>query len=218
MNLAINNVVEVAINRTVSAYQPGIGKKDFRSTATTYGQLKTELIQQGFNLRDVRVSEGNTRIDLVNDDALLPTNIQKRGQITNDLIIVITPRERPKSGAMDINTAPYKELRTAIYKLCHTPATAIKATVHFGNYTQMKTEVMRSKLQSWHAAASAKLEREALENTPNEEVTIPQNQYNEAIQHILYGVNILQNILNQSSETPTEEELIQLANMQSNFN
>ena len=57
---SINNIVSVKVQRNISAFQPGVGRRDFQSNAITYGQLKEELIAQGFDLSNTRVTEGNT--------------------------------------------------------------------------------------------------------------------------------------------------------------
>lgn len=214
---SINNIVAVGVQRNISAFQPGVGRRDFQTNATTYGQLKEELQSQGFDLSNTRVTEGNTQLDLVNDDAVLPINIQKRGQITNDLIIVMTPNARPKSGSIDVQNASYAELRAEVKALYHGEQSE-EARAHFGNYTQMKTDVMRDLLQEWqvsqeYLADTDKFEevRSKLESGDFEVLTIEINQniYNEALKYILYGVTLLQNkiITVGSTEAPSTEEL-----------
>ena len=179
---SINNIVAVGVQRNISAFQPGVGRRDFQTNATTYGQLKEELQSQGFDLSNTRVTEGNTQLDLVNDDAVLPINIQKRGQITNDLIIVMTPNARPKSGSIDVQNASYAELKAEVKALYHGEQSE-EARAHFGNYTQMKTDVMRDLLQEWqlpqkYSADTAKFEevRSKLESGDFEVLTIEINQ------------------------------------------
>lgn len=214
---SVNNIVAAGVQRNISAFQPGVGRRDFQTTATTYGQLKEELQSQGFDLSNTRVTEGNTQLDLVNDDAVLPINIQKRGQITNDLIIVMTPNARPKSGSIDVQNASYAELRAEVKALYHGEQSE-EARDHFGNYTQLKTDVMRDLLQEWqipqrYSSDTAKFEevRSKLESGDFEVLTIEINQniYNEALKYILYGVTLLQNkvITVGSTEAPSTEEL-----------
>ena len=93
-----------------------------------------------------------------------------------------------------------------------------EARAHFGNYTQMKTAVMRDLLQEWqipqkYSADTTKFEevRSKLESGDFEVLTIKINQniYNEALKYILYGVILLQNkvITLGSTEAPSTEEL-----------
>lgn len=188
---SVNNIVAVGVQRNISAFQPGVGRRDFQSSATTYGQLKEELQSQGFNLSNTRVTEGNTQLDLVNDDAVLPVNIQKRGQVTNDLIIVMTPNARPKSGSIDVQDASYAELKAEVKALYHGEQSE-EARAHFGNYTQMKTAVMRELLQEWQVSQE-----------------YPEDIINEALKYILYGTSLLQSkvITLGNTEAPSTEEL-----------
>lgn len=204
MNL-VNNIVAAGIQRNISAFQPGVGRRDFQTNATTYGQLKEELLSQGFNLSNTRVTEGNTQLDLVNNDAILPVNIQKRGQVTNDLIIVMTPNARPKSGSIDVQNASYAELKAEVKALCHGEQFE-EARALFGNYTQMKTAVLRDLLQEWKASQEYQADTNDFGVLTTE---VNQNVYNEALKHILYGVTLLQNkaIAWDSTEAPSTEEL-----------
>lgn len=204
MNL-VNNIVAAGIQRNISAFQPGVGRRDFQTNATTYGQLKEELLSQGFNLSNTRVTEGNTQLDLVNNDAILPVNIQKRGQVTNDLIIVMTPNARPKSGSIDVQNASYAELKAEVKALCHGEQYE-EARALFGNYTQMKTAVLRDLLQEWKASQEYQADTNDFGVLTTE---VNQNVYNEALKHILYGVTLLQNkaIAWDSTEAPSTEEL-----------
>lgn len=214
---SINNIVSVKVQRNISAFQPGVGRRDFQSSASTYGQLKEELIAQGFDLSNTRVTEGNTQLDLVNDDAVLPVNIQKRGQVTNDLIIVMTPNARPKSGSIDVQNASYAELREEVKALWHGPQFEA-ARDHFGNYTQLKTDVMRDLLQEWQESHESPVNnfkfeevRSKLESGDFEVLTIgiDRNIYNEALKYIFHGITLLQNkVINLSAtKAPTTEEL-----------
>lgn len=243
----INNVVEVAVRRNISAWKPGQQRQDFESTASTWGQLKQELSRQGFSLSDVRVTEGNTQIDLVNDDALLPTNITRRGQITNDLVIIMTPQTKIKSGAVDPETASYKDMKAEIKDIF---ADNDAAKEHFGNYTQMSTANMRIYLASWYkksgkskpasptkevkekpvtkaakvVATSKQTKTETdkfnkvKENLEKKEFThvetgFNQENYNEGLGHVLYGISLLQNGTFDKVEhdLPSDEDIQRMA-------
>ena len=149
-NLAVvNTAVGTLVSRTISAWKPGQARQDFASTATTYGQLKQELIEKGFDLSNTRVTEGNTQVDLVNEGALLPTNISRRGQLTNDLIIIMTPQTQIKSGSEDSYT--YLEARTEVREIYNSPNHYINALAkqHFGNYTHLTKNALINKLELW---------------------------------------------------------------------
>lgn len=236
----VNNVVDVQVRRNISAWKPGQQRQDFESTASTWGQLKAELTRKGFSLSDVRVTEGNTQIDLVNDDALLPTNISRRGQLTNDLVIIMTPQTKIKSGFVDPETASYKSMKAEIKELF---SRYDSAKNHFGNYTQMSTANMRTYLASWYAktswyiksdskkvvkespktiSESSKKEenkfKKVQENLEKKEFVHVENgfnqeAYNEGLGHILYGIAMLQNETfdKQTHELPSDEDIQRMA-------
>lgn len=77
-------------------------KHVLQSNATTLGELKNELRDKNisFNSDDV-FKEGMSKTVLTTDESILPSNIPWRGEVTNDLIFMITaPQKKIKSGAM----------------------------------------------------------------------------------------------------------------------
>lgn len=77
-------------------------KHVLQSNATTLGELKNELRDKNisFNPDDV-FKEGISKTVLTTDESILPSNIPWRGEVTNDLIFMITaPQKKIKSGAM----------------------------------------------------------------------------------------------------------------------
>ena len=77
-------------------------KHVLQSNATTLGELKDELRDKNisFNPDDV-FKEGMSKTVLTTDESILPSNIPWRGEVTNDLIFMITaPQKKIKSGVM----------------------------------------------------------------------------------------------------------------------
>lgn len=149
-NLQNNNSVALNVERTISAFQQGVGRRDFKSNAVTYGTLKQELKEQGFSLANTKVSEGHTYISLERDDAILPTNITVRGAVTNDLIILISPETKPKSGAIaDYNVLTRNELYALIQVLRKSPYYKEQAEGLFANYTIKSNAELRELLAFW---------------------------------------------------------------------
>ena len=77
-------------------------KHVLQSNATTLGELKDELRDKNisFNPDDV-FKEGLSKTVLTTDESILPSNIPWRGEVTNDLIFMITaPQKKIKSGVM----------------------------------------------------------------------------------------------------------------------
>ena len=149
-NLQNNNSIALNVERTISAFQQGVGRRDFKSNAVTYGTLKQELKEQGFSLANTKVSEGHTYISLEKDDAILPTNITVRGAVTNDLIILISPETKPKSGAIaDYNVLTRNELYALIQVLRKSPYYKEQAEELFSNYTIKSNAELRELLAFW---------------------------------------------------------------------
>ena len=77
-------------------------KHVLQSNATTLGELKDELREKNisFNSDDV-FKEGRSKTVLTTDESILPSNIPWRGEVTNDLIFMVTaPQKKIKSGVM----------------------------------------------------------------------------------------------------------------------
>ena len=71
------------------------------SKATTLGELKREMSEEGIDYTDMTFYEGHMRAELKDDAAPLPTNIPYKGQIVNDLVFMLTaPDKKIKSGSM----------------------------------------------------------------------------------------------------------------------
>lgn len=221
----VNTAVGTVVSRTISAWKPGQVRQDFVSTATTYGQLRQELIEKGFDLTNTRVTEGNTQVDLVNEGALLPTNISRRGQLTNDLIIIMTPQTQIKSGSGDSYT--YIEARTEVKEIYNSPNSYIRtlAKQHFGNYTHLTKNALINKLELWKEQFEEE-EEVALDNYTSENcgcrckdsefdeeyyepILINVDSLKEGLQGILAGVSLVQGELNKlyPTEAPDQEEL-----------
>mgnify|MGYP007038179205 CR=1 FL=1 len=70
-------------------------KRDrFESEATTLGELKRELDARGIDYTDMSFTEGISKTMLVSDSSVLPSNLEFKGQITNDLVILLTNTEK----------------------------------------------------------------------------------------------------------------------------
>lgn len=75
------------------------------SNATTLGELKQELIDNGYNLNNCIFQEGITKTEFKSDDALLPTNVTYRGETTNNLIFRISvSKGKINSGSSEVTT------------------------------------------------------------------------------------------------------------------
>lgn len=75
----------------------------FESNATTLGELKNELRERQVRYdSDCVFKEAASKTILTSDESILPSNIPWKGQVTNDLVFMITaPQKKIRSGAMD---------------------------------------------------------------------------------------------------------------------
>lgn len=75
-------------------------KSVINSAATTLGELKTDLTAAGIDYSDMTFFEGLTKTELKNDASLLPKDVEYKGNITNDLVFMLTNMDKKiKSGA-----------------------------------------------------------------------------------------------------------------------
>ncbi len=223
------NSLQPQVERVISAWMPGQNRVNFTSNATTYGELKEELIANGFDLENVRVTEGNTQIDLVSDNAQLPTNILRRGSYTNDLIIIMTPQTKIKSGSIGadydvdrriiVDLEDYKEMKAFIGTLYNHENEYIKnkARAYFGNYTQLSKVKMRELLISLDNFDYQ------TEEDINEEISKDDFEINklkgllhislvECQKHFNEIKRIISKILKEEDNTPDMEELEEMLN------
>lgn len=109
--------------------------KTIMSTADNLGELKAELRHEGFNVEGMDFKEGKTRTELKDELSALPTNFTYRGELTNSLIIMMTPQNNKiKSGAM---TRPEAYAKVKEYNL------QAMAVSKFGkNFTQCSTDML----------------------------------------------------------------------------
>ena len=111
-------------------------KHVLQSNATTLGELKNELRGENisFNSDDV-FKEGMSKTVLVADESILPSNIPWRGEVTNDLIFMITaPKKKIKSGVMT---------RAEVYAIIKKLKLQDKISKKEGkNFTQCSTAVL----------------------------------------------------------------------------
>ena len=76
-------------------------RKAINSSATTLGELKAECRANGIETSGMVFYEGITKTEMTADDAQLPTNVQYRGETTNNLVFLLTlQNKKVKSGAL----------------------------------------------------------------------------------------------------------------------
>lgn len=113
----------------------------FESNATTLGELKNELREKQVKCdSDCVFKEAASKTILTSDESILPSNIPWKGQVTNDLVFMVTAsKKKIKSGAMD-----RKEAYARVKEL----GLQGKIQEHEGkNFTQCSTTVLISYIE-----------------------------------------------------------------------
>lgn len=124
----------------------------FESNATTLGELKNELREKQVRYdSDCVFKEAASKTILTSDESVLPSNIPWKGQVTNDLVFMVTaPQKKIRSGAMD-----RKEAYTRVREL----GLQGKIQEHEGkNFTQCSTAILISYIENE--------EKKAVKKTP----------------------------------------------------
>ena len=109
---------------------------ELQSAATTLGELKAELREQNIDYSGMTFTEGFSKTQLLSDDSLLPTNVMHRGQVTNDLVILLTNTTKKIASGVEDRS------RVAAYELINSLGEDVKDAIRdaFGrNYTQVTT-------------------------------------------------------------------------------
>lgn len=118
------------------------------SRATTLGELKAEMRNEGIDFSDMTFFEGHMRAELKDDAAPLPTNIPYNGQVVNDLVFLLTtPEKKIKSGTMSRAEAYNKVREMGLQGAC---------VDKFGkNFTQCTTADLISLIENNTVKAAA---------------------------------------------------------------
>ena len=74
--------------------------KVIMSAAETLGELKQDLLVNGYSLSNKAFYEGLTRIELKTDDSILPHDVPRNGTTTNELVIRITTAQKKINSGM----------------------------------------------------------------------------------------------------------------------
>lgn len=92
--------------RKVTVIQNKGNKVVIMSAATTLGQLKSDLREHNVDMTDMTFYEGVSRTTFIDDASVLPTNIPYKGNVTNELVIMLTlTNKKIKSGALSRSEA-----------------------------------------------------------------------------------------------------------------
>ena len=87
-------------------------KKTIISSATTLAELKADLRVAGINYSDMTFYEGISKTEIKTDDSQLPHDVNYKGNITNNLVFMLTTaNKKVKSGAVSTRAEAYKTIK-----------------------------------------------------------------------------------------------------------
>lgn len=72
---------------------------------TTWGELRRIIENGGISTEGMSVKEGVSKVNFLNDESVLPHDIPFKGSVTNDLFILLFPKEKEKLNLGGVNRA-----------------------------------------------------------------------------------------------------------------
>lgn len=153
--------------RKITVVQTKNQKKSvIMSAATTLAELKSDLRANGIDYDGMTFFEGTSKVELKNDDSVLPHDVPYKGIVTNELVFMLTnTNKKIRSGAMS---------RIEAYNAIKSMSLQSACVKKFGkNFTMCKTADLIALVQDSGALKPAP-RAEAKAETKNEErVEVP---------------------------------------------
>ncbi len=109
-------------------------KKEFQSSATTWGDLKRELSSHGISTSNCKFIEGSTKLTLEQDQALLPMK---------DFVTFKMPVSTKSAASPTLTSDQYKKLIREVIDV--NPS----AKAFFAGYSSMKVADLQAMLNKW---------------------------------------------------------------------
>ena len=115
-------------------------KSVIMTSAETLSELKDDLRTNGIDYTDMTFYEGLTKTELKTDDSVLPHDVNYKGNVTNELVFMLTNADKKiKSGAMT---------RAEAYDLIKKNKLQEEVKKRFGkNFTMCKTDDLISLIE-----------------------------------------------------------------------
>lgn len=122
--------------------------KVIMSSAETLGELKQDLLTNGYSLENKAFYEGLTRIELKTDDSILPHDVPRNGTTTNELVIRITTAQKKINSGMT---------RAEVYQAIKERNLAETVKNMYGkNFTQCSTADLLAVIANFSSKKAAK--------------------------------------------------------------
>ena len=95
----------------------GTNTKVITTLATTRGELELDMAAAGINFEGMSFFEGISKTELMDTNSTLPTNLTYKGQVTNDLVILLTVKDKKIASGLDRTRREiYKEIADNNYQ------------------------------------------------------------------------------------------------------
>ena len=170
--------------------------------ATTLRELKAALSSQNIPFEGMTFYEGLSHTELLTDDSVLPHDVPYKGQVTNELVFMLTtPNKKIKSGV------GIPEARQALYD-------AVKAlglesaivTVYGRNFTQCKNSelldaIEKAQKETEDCNANAGVALKALVNILADEEILTEHE-------AAYVIGLLNGDIEHTNDSPYSKEEI----------
>lgn len=191
--------------RKITVIETKSSKKTIIETAaTTLGELKRDFSAHNIDYSDMTFFEGLTKTELINNDSILPTNVMYKGEVTNNLTIMLTNTQKKiKSGALS-ETTP----RSVVYSHIQNMGLQTQCVTRFGrNYTQVPTASLIALIND----ANKNTEKKCECNNETERLVdvftalIDALEFNESISYL--EANKLREKLGALKSTPKDKEI-----------
>lgn len=161
--------------RKITVVQTKNQKKSvIMSAATTLGELKADLRSNGIDYDGMTFFEGTSKTELKTDASVLPHDVPYKGQVTNELVFMLTnTNKKIRSGAAMSRAEAYNAIKSmGLQDAC---------VKKFGkNFTMCKTAdliaLVQSNGNSKPAPATPKAEAPKAETKKEEKVETPASE------------------------------------------
>lgn len=126
------------------------------SAATTLSELKADLKSNGIDYDGMTFFEGTSKTELKTDASVLPHDVPYKGQITNELVFLLTnTNKKIKSGSMS---------RAEAYNAIKSMGLQDECVKKFGkNFTMCKTADLVTLIESYNDECSSECSSECVD-------------------------------------------------------
>lgn len=157
-------------------------KSVIMSSATTLAELKNDLRANGIDYDGMTFFEGTSKVELINNDSVLPHDVPYKGTVTNELVFMLTnTNKKIRSGAMSRAEAYSKIRSMGLGELCKEK--------YGKNFTQCSTADLISLIEgntTKEAPKTTKKEEKPVKEEPKKEETeeVPAKENTECVDNV----------------------------------